>query len=104
MTTLSTPSRVPLAERNDVPVEVALLYALPGWYKELISTRASSPWPPRAATEPAAPTSGNCYLASAVESPVPVNTPSRPVRPRSSFTRWPILMSCSWLPACLQPV
>lgn len=80
MTTLSTPSRVPLAERHDVPVEVAILYdklladrgvvpnmfkalsnvpdlvlgiaaflrglmcegALPGWYKELISTRVAS--------------------------------------------------------------
>lgn len=80
MTTVSAPSRVPLAERNDVPVEVAILYdklladrgvvpnmfkalsnvpdlvlgiaaflrglmcegALPGWYKELISTRVAS--------------------------------------------------------------
>ena len=76
----SSQSRVPLAERNDVPVEVAILYdklladrgvvpnmfkalsnvpdlvlgiaaflrglmcegALPGWYKELISTRVAS--------------------------------------------------------------
>ena len=80
MTTASTASRVPLAERNEVPVEVAILYdklladrgvvpnmfkalsnvpdlvlgiaaflrglmcegALPGWYKELISTRVAS--------------------------------------------------------------
>jgi len=80
MTTVSTQSRVPLAERNQVPVEVAILYdklqadrgvvpnmfkalanapdlvlgiaaflrglmcegALPGWYKELISTRVAS--------------------------------------------------------------
>jgi uncharacterized peroxidase-related enzyme len=80
MTTVSTQSRVPLAERNEVPVEVAILYdklladrgvvpnmfkalsnvpdlvlgiaaflrglmcegALPGWYKELISTRVAS--------------------------------------------------------------
>ena len=82
MTTITTQSqsRVPLAERNEVPVEVAILYdklladrgvvpnmfkalsnapdlvlgiaaflrglmcegALPGWYKELISTRVAS--------------------------------------------------------------
>ena len=80
MTTASTESRVPLAGRNHVPVEVAILYdklladrgvvpnmfkalsnvpdlvlgiaaflhglmgegALPGWYKELISTRIAS--------------------------------------------------------------
>jgi uncharacterized peroxidase-related enzyme len=80
MTTVSAESRVPLAERNQVPVEVAILYdklladrgvvpnmfkalsnvpdlvlgiaaflrglmcegALPGWYKELISTRVAS--------------------------------------------------------------
>jgi uncharacterized peroxidase-related enzyme len=80
MTTAPVQSRVPLAERNEVPVEVAILYdkllanrgvvpnmfkalsnvpdlvlgiaaflhglmaegALPGWYKELISTRVAS--------------------------------------------------------------
>ena len=80
MPPVSIPSRVPLAERRDVPVEVAILYdklladrgvvpnmfkalsnvpdlvlgiaaflrglmcegALPGWYKELISTRVAS--------------------------------------------------------------
>ena len=80
MSTVSAPARVPLAERNDVSVEVAILYdklladrgvvpnmfkalsnvpdlvlgiaaflrglmcegALPGWYKELISTRVAS--------------------------------------------------------------
>ncbi len=80
MSIVSTESRVPLAERHDVPVEVAILYdklladrgvvpnmfkalanvpdlvlgiaaflrglmregALPGWYKELISTRVAS--------------------------------------------------------------
>src|SRR5215472_18652968 len=79
MTTVSNQSRVPLDERNEVPVEVAILYdklladrgvvpnmfkalsnvpdlvlgiaaflrglmcegALPGWYKELISTRVA---------------------------------------------------------------
>jgi len=80
MTTVSTQSRVPLAERHEVPVEVVILYdklladrgvvpnmfkalsnvpdlvlgiaaflrglmcdgALPGWFKELISTRVAS--------------------------------------------------------------
>src|SRR5215472_5379615 len=80
MTTVSNQSRVPLDERNEVPVEVVILYdklladrgvvpnmfkalanvpdlvlgiaaflrglmcdgALPGWYKELISTRVAS--------------------------------------------------------------